>query len=243
MKQYLSDEEVLALTHTLVRDNRCMTHIRHSSGTYGAGNTNTSPYSGSSIERPLNYYEGEALTRTENTCGTQVAAAVEDVLYLVECHFGRTQVIRLRMFESRSQSEGIAYDTYELTSIAPVSDRVVTLKTDIGTYEGTVVDGLPEGKGVYKYNQNDPEGRLRCEGFFLEGEPVRRCTITYRDGSSYMGWLEDGLFDDRGEFHFPNGDYYQGYFKAGKMHGSGILFNKWGKVKHNGWWKNGEIHK
>ncbi len=239
----LTDKEILALQRVLVADNESITHIRRGRGTYGAGNTNTSGYSGGSADRALDEYENKPLYGRSTSSGVDIAAIVEDVLYLVEYSYGDCKVIRLRPFETYSTERGVAYDTYEVHTITPVSNIVHTITTEIGTYTGTAIKGVPEGRGVYIYNENDPWGRVRCEGYFVSGVPQRRCKVSFRDGSWYEGWMKDGLFEDDGEYHYPNGEYYHGYFQKGKMHGSGMLYTADGKVKHNGWWKDGNISK
>ncbi len=239
----LTDAEVLALEYTLVRDNECITHIRRERGTYGLGNTNRSGYSGTSCDEPLSDYDGQRLYSRNSSSGTQIAACVEDVLYIINYSYGDCKVVRLRPYEVDSTYRGVAYDTEEVYSISPVSDKEETIETEIGTYRGSAVKGVPEGKGVYKYNKNDPEGRLCCEGFFSDGKPCRYCKIEYRDGSRFEGWLENGLFENTGDFYYANGDHFRGNFQNGKMHGAGMLYDKNGKVKINGWWKNGELVK
>ncbi len=232
----LTDSEVLALENVLVRDNESLTHIRFTSGTYGAGNTNTSKWNGEDRDVAIEKFDGQPIRSYR--FGIRIAAAVEDVLYLVV----NNTVKRLRLFQSYSETQGIAYDTYEQYMVTAVSTRTVTLVTEQGIYIGNVVDGKPEGRGTYEY-VSSPDGRVFADGYFLGGVLQNWGTIKYADGGIYKGQIKDGVPDERGEYQYPNGQYYKGYFSEGKPHGSGVLYSKSGKVKHNGWWKNGEIHK
>ncbi len=239
----LTDNEILALERTLVRDNECITHIRRSHGIYGLGNTNTSDYEGSSYDYPLSDYDGQLLGGRKSGSGTQIAACVEDILYIINYSYGTERVVRLRPYQVESTRRGVAYDTEEVDSILPVSHIEKMLETEQGTYRGSVVGGMPEGRGVLEYSENDPEGRVRCEGFFTEGKPDRRCVISYRDGSRFEGWLENGLAENTGDIYYPNGDHFHGYFSGGKRHGVGMLYDKNGNIRQSGWWKNDELQK
>ncbi len=237
-KRLLSDSEALALTTILVRDNESMTHISFSSGTYGVGNTNNSGYvRDSEWTKSISELSGKPILSTG--AGIDIVAAVEDLLYVV--HEGKLK--RLHIDESVSTSRGIAYDTYQMYTLCPTSDKQAVITTELGVFRGPTVKGLPEGKGRYDFNGNDPLGRVHAEGLFIAGEMQRLCIIVFRDGSWYEGWMKDGLFEEKGTYYYPNGDHYKGYFQKGKMHGSGVLFDANGKVKHNGWWKEGNIVK
>ncbi len=119
---YLTDEEILALKTSIVRDNQKITHLRFESGTYGIGNTNTSPYRGSGSNSPIHLYDGKTLySRGGNCRGVVVAAIVEDVVYLIRYSYGSERVIRLHLNESDTETRGVAYDTYQDDSITPIS--------------------------------------------------------------------------------------------------------------------------
>ncbi|XP_015225200.1 PREDICTED: alsin-like [Cyprinodon variegatus] len=73
------------------------------------------------------------------------------------------------------------------------------------------------------------DGRLKdatYEGRWLAGKPHGRGILKWPDGRIYTGSFKNGLEDGFGEFICPNkalnkDDFYQGYWKEGKMHGLG----------------------
>jgi hypothetical protein len=52
---------------------------------------------------------------------------------------------------------------------------------------------------------------------------------------------DTSLFDGQGRKQFPNGDFYEGHFRKGKMEGKGIFVNARGDV-YEGNFKNGFKH-
>ncbi len=252
----LKDEEVLSLTHVLVRDNESLDIIDYSSGWYGAGNTNHSEGSSSSSYKSVESFAGTPIRigrplRDSSTPDYGIAAIVEDVLYLIiEEGYGankKRKVKQLRVGQSFSvRGSGPAYDTWERFSLTATSKKRKKIKTEYGSYEGNVVRGLPEGQGVYRYNENDPKKRRVCEGRFVEGKMHGYCKVTYRDGARYEGITQnDELSSDysRARYYFPNGDYYEGYFVDGKMHGNAMIYYSNGRVKDNARWEKGEVVK
>lgn len=80
------------------------------------------------------------------------------------------------------------------------------------TYEGDLVDGIPQGQGKYY----DFEGDLVYEGDVVDGEP-----------------------DGKGSQYSRNSKMYTGEFKNGRWHGKGTTFYKNGQVRHEGTFKDG----
>ncbi len=241
----LTDEEVLALDEVLIRDNESLNYVSYDGGWGGLGNTNTTEFTEMySRAKPLGDLRGQKILKPGYNARSYtpiVAAAVEDILYVI----AEGEVHRLHLFESCTIRRGIAYDTYESSSVWALSDRVVTLETELGTYTGTAVKGVPEGKGVYIYREDDPYDRIKSEGFFIDGQLVETARITYKDGSEYYGTIKNGLPNASvgGKLTYPNGEFYVGGFKDGKPHGNGVLHNPDKTWKHNGRWENGEIVK
>lgn len=75
-------------------------------------------------------------------------------------------------------------------------------------YEGTQVQGVPEGEGEYTF-----EDGSKYKGQWVNGKPHGVGTITWADGTSYEGW-----------------------WKEGNMHGKGKYFDKNGVLKKEGVW-------
>ena len=65
-------------------------------------------------------------------------------------------------------------------------------------------------------------------------------TLTYKDGSKYMGDFKWGRFSGQGTFTWPDGVKYVGKFKAGKRDGQGTY--TWGDgTIDNGIWKKDKL--
>ena len=67
-------------------------------------------------------------------------------------------------------------------------------------------------------------------------------TLTYKDGSKYVGWFKNGKFSGQGIFKWLDGVKYVGEFKAGKRHGQGTYLWLDGTID-NGIWKKGKLIK
>ncbi|CAG5933897.1 unnamed protein product [Menidia menidia] len=93
------------------------------------------------------------------------------------------------------------------------------------------------------------DGRLKeatYEGRWLAGKPHGRGVLKWPDGRIYTGAFKSGLEDGFGEFVAPNktlnkDDYYQGDWKEGKMHGTGIYRYASGEV-YEGSFQDGMRH-
>jgi hypothetical protein len=62
-------------------------------------------------------------------------------------------------------------------------------------------------------------------------------TITYSDGSKYVGEVFNGLLHGQGTLTFPSGEKYVGEWKDGKKHGQGTFTYPDGR-KYVGEWKD-----
>lgn len=97
-------------------------------------------------------------------------------------------------------------------------------------YEGFVVNGKAEGKGIFTWTNGD-----RYEGNFSNNEMNGRGILTYANGDRYEGDFVNGKCQGTGIMVFANGDRYEGQFLENKMHGQGVL------VKFNGERKEGNF--
>jgi len=104
-------------------------------------------------------------------------------------------------------------------------------------YEGQWRDGVPAGLGV-----RDRSGVDHAEGNFtggrLEGTGTRRSLAEPRIAQS-GDWHADGL-DGPGVEVLPNGERYEGTFRAGKRHGYGQVIGTDEKVQ-SGRWEDGKL--
>ena len=87
-----------------------------------------------------------------------------------------------------------------------------------GVYTGPFVDGKPEGKGVFQYNDSS-----RYEGEFRNGLIEGYGKITWPDGRLMEGEFRDGVLEGSGFCIWADGSRYDGDFKNGKMHGPGVF--------------------
>jgi hypothetical protein len=104
-------------------------------------------------------------------------------------------------------------------------------------YEGQWRDGVPAGLGV-----RDRAGVDHAEGTFtggrLEGAGTRRSLAEPRVTQS-GDWHADGL-DGPGVEVLPNGERYEGTFRAGKRHGYGQVIGADEKLQ-SGRWEDGKL--
>jgi hypothetical protein len=103
-------------------------------------------------------------------------------------------------------------------------------------YEGEQKDGEFNGYvNVYAANESKPffSGML-VYGVWGHG------TITYDDGSKYIGQTRKNKPDGLGTLNIANGDKYVGYFSDGKLNGQAVVLFKNGSTLA-GIFENGEI--
>ena len=93
------------------------------------------------------------------------------------------------------------------------------IKYKNGLYVGQVVNGLPEGKGIYYYNNGDKyEGDWRNDKF--EGKGI----YFWNNGNRYEGSYRNGLKEGKGIFYYNNGNRYEGDWRNDKYEGKGIFY-------------------
>ncbi len=128
--------------------------------------------------------------------------------------------------------------------------------TDGTYYEGEFVDGNFCGYGVKHYkNGTVEEGTWKDDKLVKAGaKPSTRAntvkgkntdTITYTDGSVYVGEVKNGKAHGYGKLTYASGDkwnrkYYEGNFVNGNRHGKGKLVWTMGDV-YDGDWTDGKM--
>ena len=116
------------------------------------------------------------------------------------------------------------------------------LKRDDGKYNGHVINGKAEGKGIAYFNNGDKydgewcndkkEGNgiyyfnngARYEGYFIKDKRDGKGIYFYHNGDIYEGYWKNGLKEGRGIKFFHNGDRYEGEYKNDKKEGKGIMY-------------------
>ena len=90
-----------------------------------------------------------------------------------------------------------------------------------GKYIGQIVNGLPEGKGIYFYDNGD-----KYEGEFKKGIRNGRGIFYYKrepyTGDRYEGDWKNGTMEGKGIYYSNKGDRYEGEFRNGVPDGQGI---------------------
>ena len=101
------------------------------------------------------------------------------------------------------------------------ASRQVLDLPDGAKYEGEVVNGKPNGKGVAVYPPQGERTGDRYEGDWVDGRFHGKGTLTWH-GGSYEGDFVDGKPHGRGTLS-DEGWYYEGDFLRGYFHGKGTL--------------------
>ena len=98
---------------------------------------------------------------------------------------------------------------------SPPNGRVKCNYENGDNYEGTFVNGRPQGQGIYVYSKGD-----RYEGLFRNGVPNGQGTFLFANDDRMVGEFRNGLIV-RGEAIFATGDRYRGTFEIVQQVGGG----------------------
>ena len=109
--------------------------------------------------------------------------------------------------------------------------KIKICKFDEGEYTGELLDGLPHGKGIFKYKTGD-----QYEGEFRQGLKEGNGIFKNKEGE-YDGFWKDNKRNGHGKYIFKNGDIFMGEFKSDMFNGQGILLYSNGN-KTIGTWEN-----
>ena len=104
------------------------------------------------------------------------------------------------------------------------------------TYEGTIVNNLPEGKGKMTWRDGS-----RYYGDFRVGKRAGYGAYVFPNGRKYEGDWKNDKIADKGTLTYLNGDEYYGEFINGKRSGMGTYITASGEI-YNGQWNNGVEH-
>jgi hypothetical protein len=101
------------------------------------------------------------------------------------------------------------------------------------TYEGTIQNNLPEGKGKMTWSDGS-----RYYGDFKAGKRSGYGAYAFSNGIKYEGDWKNDEIADKGTMTYSNGDEYYGEFENGKRSGMGTFITASGEI-YNGQWSNG----
>lgn len=93
------------------------------------------------------------------------------------------------------------------------------------TYEGNMLDGKKNGKGIYIQTNGD-----RYEGDFVDDKRSGKGILTWTNGNRYEGDFVDGKRTGKGILTWSNGDRYDGEFVNDKQHGHGTYMYYDGRI-------------
>ena len=104
-------------------------------------------------------------------------------------------------------------------------------------YEGDFLDGIREGRGIYRYGGN---------GDKYDGEWKQNCKhgigkMAYNGKGEYQGFWENGVRHGEGVFTYASGDVYSGWWRHGKKEGTGSYYSAAQNMKLTGEWKDNKI--
>ena len=91
--------------------------------------------------------------------------------------------------------------------------------SDNGRFIGQVVNGLPEGKGIWYDNNGD-----RYEGDWKNGNFEGKGIYYWNNDEIYEGDFRNDKKEGKGIMYYHNGDRYEGEWKNGKSEGKGIYY-------------------
>ena len=103
-------------------------------------------------------------------------------------------------------------------------------------YEGPIINGKKEGKGIYIYQNG-----CKYEGYFRNDKKEGEGIFYYANGDRYKGNFLGGYYQGTGVFYFNNGDRYEGEFKQNKYTGKGKYYYHNGD-RFEGHWLNDKKH-
>ena len=104
-------------------------------------------------------------------------------------------------------------------------------------YDGEYVEGIRNGKGIYRYGQS----KHMYEGGWEDNMRSGIGKMQYFGVGDYQGYWENNRMHGEGQFTYKNGDVYSGWYKYGVKEGYGTYSFKETGMKMTGEWKNGQI--
>ena len=129
-----------------------------------------------------------------------------------------------------------------LAHYIPPHDFVFVYFNDRPTLEEAFKRGDAMAEAAAKYIEKLPDiglaHKYKYEGEYnTEGQPEGRGTARWPDGEMYEGEWRAGQKEGRGAITHPNGDVYDGEWRAGKKEGRGICTLASGAI-YEGMWKD-----
>jgi hypothetical protein len=125
----------------------------------------------------------------------------------------------------------LQYCQLQYGTLQGLKDRFET----VYNYTGFILNGLPHGQGLAKYENGDV-----YEGNWKDGKIHGMGIYTWPDGSFYNGEWKDGEIHGMGIYTWPDGSFYNGEWKDDARHGMGAEYDANGKLIYAGLHENGK---
>ncbi|WP_218648146.1 MORN repeat-containing protein [Winogradskyella forsetii] len=119
------------------------------------------------------------------------------------------------------------------------ANNYITFKTSKGTnlhYVGNVKNGKANGYGIAILDTGS-----RYEGQWKDNLRHGEGKFYWNDGEDYVGDYRNDMREGFGTYHWSNGEKYVGEWKNDRRNGKGEFYNKRGKLKTIGVWKDDEL--
>jgi hypothetical protein len=115
--------------------------------------------------------------------------------------------------------------------------HIIVSFDDIVTYDGNMVNGLPNGKGTY----TDPDNGRTYIGDWVDFRREGSGKLLARNGEKiYDGEWRDDKFNGYGLSFLRGICRYDGNWVNGQRSGEGIAYDENGNVEYQGLWENNE---
>lgn len=146
------------------------------------------------------------------------------------------------LIDGEANGEGEMYINNEFKYIGYFENNLPNKKgkiinfIDNFIYEGDIVNGKQEGKGILKFN----DGTI-YEGDFIDNKYEGNGKLTFKNGNIYEGNFHNNTINGKGKYIYADGKEYNGDFLMGLKHGFGKL--SWSNDKYfEGFWINNRQH-
>lgn len=104
-------------------------------------------------------------------------------------------------------------------------------------YEGSYVEGIREGRGIYRFASTGD----KYEGSWVQNKKHGLGKMTYNGKGEYQGYWENNFRHGEGVFAYPSGDIYSGWWRFGQKEGTGTYTSAKTNMKLTGEWKENKI--
>jgi hypothetical protein len=105
------------------------------------------------------------------------------------------------------------------------------------TWSGACPNGLADGPGLLEIFESGKK-IVSAKGNMRGGKPYGVVTLSFANGATYVGGLENGNMAGHGILRLPDGNRLEGEFKAGKLNGKGAVIGTNG-ARSTGFFVNG----